>query len=104
MKISIQADPQTLYLIHAIVLKNTQLISTNKSGKSMCAELFEILAKRCIAYAANPNGKPRSFTLRYHLAEKLLELVKQKMMLGDLGVYENNKLELFKNDLHKKLL
>lgn len=102
MKINIKTDPETLFLVHKVVLQNTQNLTKNKSGKSMVIELFERISKTCISYSANANGKKRSVELRYHLAEKLLELVRTS--IGNFGVYENNKLEIFKNELHQKLL
>lgn len=105
MKITLKIDPETLFLLHNIVLQQRQFSLTGRnSGKSMTIELFEILSKRCISYSTNANGKNRSVELRFHLAEKLLDLAKTKLAERCLGVYEQNKLEIFKNDLHQKLV
>lgn len=70
----------------------------------MKVELFEILARRCVSYSSNPNGKPRIITLRYHLAAALLELITSGMKHPSLGIYEQNKIEILKNELHRLLL
>ena len=104
MKISIKTDPETLYLLHRLVLDAAQTSPGRSSGKSMRVELFEILARRCVSYSANPNGKPRTITLRYHLAAALLELITTVIKHPSLGIYEKNKLEICKNKLHRLLL
>ena len=104
MKITIKTDPETMFLLHRIVLDNSQTTGPRRSCKSMVIELFEKFSKHCISYTGNPNGKPRSIELRYHLADKLLELVKEVMQKASFGTFEHNKLEMFKNDLHQKLL
>jgi hypothetical protein len=105
MKTTIKIEPETLFLLHNVVLQHSQFSLTGRnSGKSMIIELFEILSKKCIAYSTNANGKKRSLELRFHLAEKLLELAKTELSKRSFGVYENNKLEMFKNELHQKLL
>lgn len=77
-----------------------------KESKSMKIELFEILSKRCIAYSLNPNGKSLNVTLKYHLANLVYEILSE--ILRDLrftpgGIYEANKLDMFKNQLHQLL-
>lgn len=101
MKVQVSIDPETLFLLHGLVMKAKQEIKRSSSN-SMIVELFEILAKRCVGYSANPNGKPRSVTIRFHLAEILLECVSASQW--SFGPFENNKLEMFKNTLHQKLL
>ncbi|WP_139422997.1 hypothetical protein [Chryseobacterium mulctrae] len=105
MKTKLKIEPETLFLLHTVVLQQSQFSLTGRnSGKSMIIELFEILSKKCIAYSTNANGKKRDLELRFHLAEKLLELTKTKLSDRSLGIYENNKLEIFKNELHQKLI
>ncbi|KMQ70330.1 hypothetical protein ACM44_13005 [Chryseobacterium koreense CCUG 49689] len=73
-----------------------------KAGKSMRMELFSILTQRCFSYTQNPNGKKLQLTLKYHLAALLYELVTDHNKFT--GIYENNKIEIFKNELHQKLI
>ncbi len=103
MKITIKIDPETLFLLQRISLERSQF-KTRNIGKSMRIELFEILSRKCIAYSTNPNGKPRTIELRFHLAAQLLEDVKNAINYDDSGTFEMNKLEIFKNQLHQKLL
>lgn len=105
MKITLKTDPETLFLLHRIVLEQSQQpVVGRRSGKSMIVELFEIMSKRCIAYTSNPNGKQRTLVLRYHLADKLLELITDTIVKRYYGTYEHNKLEIFKNQLHQEVL
>ena len=108
MKIPLKIPPETLFLIHRLVLDRAEKISifepTKKIQKSMLHEIFETLARSCVTYHANPNGKPRKLTLRYHLANQLYEMLIEQINNPKLGIYERNKLDLFKNDLHRLLL
>ena len=73
-----------------------------KTSKSMKIELFEILSKRCISYSLNPNGKKLNLTLKYHLVDLIYEILTGlKQSYG--GIYEANKLDMFKNELHQRL-
>lgn len=67
----------------------------------MKIELFEILSKRCIAYSINPNGKKLNMTLKYHLADLVYEILSD--LKYSFGIYEANKLDMFKNQLHQLL-
>lgn len=105
MKITIKIDPETLFLLHKVILEQTQMIANNvsaKVAKSMRIELFEILVKRCITYTSKADGKKMSLTIRYHLAEMLYKILCD--LHYSMGVYEANKLDMFKNQLHQKLL
>jgi len=106
MKITIKIDPETLFLVHSILVLKRNVFSTNlteKVNKSMTSELFEVITKRCFSYTSNPNGKKISLTIRFHLANFLCDII-MKQNKTALGNYEQNKLEMFKNDLHQKLL
>lgn len=73
-----------------------------RSGKSMRIELFEIISKRCISYSLNPNGKKLNLTLKYHLVDLVFDILSDlKKSYG--GIYEANKLDMFKNQLHQQL-
>lgn len=105
MKVTIKTDPETLFLIHKITNDHCQMIAANigrKTGKSMRMELFSILTHRCFSYTQNPNGKKLQLTLKYHLAALLYEIVTD--LRYSMGIYESNKIEIFKNELHQKLL
>ena len=104
MKITLKTDPETLFLLQKMVNNECQMIATNigrKSGKSMRIELFTLLTQRCFTYSSNPNGKKVQLTLKYHLAALVLEIIIS--LKNNFGVFEANKLEILKNDLHQKL-
>lgn len=104
MKAIIKTDPETLFLLHRIANDQKQGSANNigaKAVRSMKIELFTILTQRCFSYTANPNGKKLQLTLKYHLAALLYEIITD--LKFSLGIYEGNKLEIFKNDLHQKL-
>lgn len=50
------------------------------------------------------NGKPRTLSLWYHQAERILFLIIKYVNNPHLGVFEQNQLEKLKNELHQKLL
>ena len=106
MKITIKTDVETLFLLHKIVGQHGWYsfpkTIAERLKKSMITEIFEILNKRCFAYSANPNGRKMSVSFRYHLASLLFDIIRITELT--FGIYEANKLEIFKNELHKKLL
>ena len=105
MKITFKIDPETLHLVHRIVLGKCQkIVSTDRPcKKSMHVELWEIFSKKCISYNVNPNGKDRSISLRYHLVNEMYELLLTEINRPSLGVYERNKLDILKNKIHPLL-
>ena len=106
MKITIKIDPETLFLLHKIVLDSAQMIADNKArriGKSMRIELFDTISKRCIAYTSNPNGKDLSITLKYHLVSLVYDILEDRKFYPT-GICEVNKLDMLKNKLHQQLL
>lgn len=106
MKITLKLDPDTLAIAHKIACDEWHRCNNSKFDKSLRAELWEILSKKCIAYTNNPNGKPRIISLRYHLACVLQDCVNDFLLVKTrmFGTYEYNKLIMLKNDLHQKLL
>lgn len=106
MKITIKTDPETLILLHKLV--NEKRFSypatrIQKANRSLLDDLFEILTKRCFAYQNNANRKKISLSLKYHFASLLYDiLIDHQFSYG--GIYEQNKLEMLKNELHQKLL
>lgn len=106
MKITIKLDPETLHLMHRLILDKCQMIDYGipaRCGKSMLVELWEIFSKKCISYNVNPNGKDRSLSLRYHLVNEMYELLLAEINHPSLGVYECNKLDILKNKIHPLL-
>lgn len=106
MKINLKLHPDTLAIAHKIAVYEYNKCKSNKFKKSLRAELWEILSKKCIAYTNNPNGKPKTISLRYHLASVLQECVNDFLLVNmeAFGAYEYNKLIMLKNELHQKLL
>lgn len=107
MKVSTKTQPETLFLLQKLALNQTQRIARLRSDKILLSqqqELFQILSNKCINYTANANGKERKITLKYHLASVLFDMIVNAISINKLPLYEHNKLEMFKNDLHKKLL
>ena len=105
MKITVKTDPETLFLLHKMINSECQMIADNigrKSKKSLRLELFAIFTQRCFSYSQNANGKKLSITLKYHLAAVLYEVLVDARIWA--GIYESNKIEMFKNELHQKLL
>lgn len=106
MKITLKISPEALSLIHQLTLiecRSKAYNHSDKCKKSLCMELFEILAKKCISYTKNPNGKPRILSLKYHLAYYLYELLMAENYYRILSIYEANKLDMLKNNLHQLL-
>lgn len=107
MKISITTEPVTLFLLQKITLHKTQRIARVRSDKILLSqqqELFQMLSNKCINYTGNANGKPRKLTIKYHLASVLLDITVNTISDRILPLYEHNKLEIFKNNLHQKLI
>ena len=105
MNVSIKIDPETLFLLHKIISKSAQMIANTrvqKAEKSMRVELFGIISKRCITYSTNPKGKSLTLTLKYHLADIIWNIL--DAVQWSYGMYEFNKIEMLKNQLHQILL
>lgn len=105
MKVSIKTDPETLFLLHHVFKRGYGSFPKKKHEKvefSLMIEVFTQLTNRCMAYQSNPTGKKISMTFKYHLANFIWEQL-QKSEFNS-GIYETNKLEMFKNELHQKLL
>lgn len=106
-KIKIKISPEALFLIQKIENKYANLIPTHRTDKvqkSIRWELFQRLSSACFSYTANPNGKARTITMSYHLADRLHDDIVFTLMQNALGFYESNQLEMLKNELHQKLL
>lgn len=107
MKITFKIAPDILFFIQKMALKRTQQVtksSLDKFNLSLVKELFEILSKKCISYTSNHNGKDQKISLKYHTAYVLLQILLEEIKCNYLPPYEQNKLEILKNELHQKLL
>lgn len=107
MKTSFKIDPQTLFIIQKMALARTQVVaksSLDRFNLSLVNELFQTLSKKCISYTANPNGKERKISLKYHMAYVLLQILCEELQRKYLPPYEHNRIDMLKNDLHKKLM
>lgn len=105
MKITLKLDPETLSIAQKIVVEECNRYYKDKFGRSLREELREILSKKCIAYMATPNGKPRTISLRYHLAFILHDCLNDFLIRKSIfGTYEYNKIIMLKNILHPQLL
>lgn len=105
--IKIKIPPETLFLLHKIENQYSNLTaisSTEKIQKSIRQELFRKLTTSCMNYTKNPNGKPRTIELNYHLAHRLYDDIFFTLEQRVFGFYEANLLEMLKNELHQKLL
>jgi len=106
MKITLKIDPETLFLIQSILVLKRNIFPRSKEEKvnqSMTLELFDVISKRCFSYCSNPNGNKLSLGLKFHIASLLLDIILNQNKTA-FGNYEQNKLEIFKNELHQKLI
>lgn len=105
MNISIKIDPETLFLLHKVVLEETQMRANDRArrvAKSMRMELFAMISKRCITYSNNQNGKKMSINFKYYQADLVCKILDD--MNYSFGIYEANKLDMLRNQLHQKLV
>ncbi len=103
-KIKIKLTPETLFLLHAMMRNETQIIA-NRGIISQNQELLEILYKKCKNYTQNPTGTTRTLSLWHHQAERIFNIIIENLdNVRNLGVFERNQLETLKNELHQKLL
>lgn len=108
MKISVKLAPETLFLVHKVLLDEIQTkpadTRAKKALKSILIELFNVFVKKCISYGNNPNGKSRMVNLKYYQADKLCDILCSLLQSASFGMNEYNKLDMLKNELHQKLL
>ena len=107
MKISVKLAPETLFLVHKILLNEIQTPSDTRDKKvlkSILIELFNVFVKKCISYGNSPNGRSRTVNLKYYQADKLCDILCSLLQSASFGMNEYNKLDMLKNELHQKLL
>lgn len=109
MKVSFKIDKDTLYLLNAcfgLYRGNDTSHCKNRKDKSDMAMFFEVrsmLAKRWFSH--QETTKPLKFTMPYYLANFLLDFVIYQLTNSTgFGVFERNKMELLRNELHQKLI
>lgn len=108
MIISVKLAPETLFLVHKVLLDEIQTkpadTRAKKALKSILIELFNVFVKKCISYGSSPNGKSRTVNLKYYQADKLCDILCSLLQSTSFGMNEYNKLDMLKNELHQKLL
>lgn len=109
MTISIKIDSDTLFLMKAcfdLYRKNDLSHAKTRDEKSdmyLFFELRKIFEKKAVLH--EPNGKNFKMNFVYYLANKLYDFVCYQLQYNvSLGLYERNKIELLRNQLHQKLL
>lgn len=103
IKIKIKLIPEALFLLHSIFRTERRCLEP-KPIVSQNQELFLMLTTKCNNYMSSANGKPRTLSLWYHQAERILFAIIKYVNNPHLGVFEKNQLEKLKNELHQKLL
>ncbi|AGC39501.1 hypothetical protein JSO53_04135 [Riemerella anatipestifer] len=107
MKIQVKIEQETLLLLNRL-MANLDLFSrtlpNNKTGQSIMIELRDILFKKIVSTFSKEAEKPIKITLRYHTTEHLYLWVKNIQESTQLGAYENNKLEILKNQIHPSII
>lgn len=107
MKITIKISPEILHCLNhhleeiSIMPAHTH---DKKFHKSMAMELKQTIGRMCMRYCYNPNGKPRTLTLKYHVATSLYNMITLIMSKSNHGIYELSQLDQLKNNLHQQLL
>lgn len=109
MTISIKIDSDTLFLMKAcfdLYRKNDLSHAKTRDEKSdmyLFFELRKIFEKKAVLH--EPNGKKFKMNFVYYLANKLYDFICHQLQYNvSLGIYERNKIELLRNQLHQKLL
>lgn len=108
MIISVKLAPETLFLVHKVLLyeiqTNPAYTRTKKALKSILIELFNVFVKKCISYGNSPKGRSRTVNLKYYQVDKLCDILCSLLQSPYFGINEYNKLDMLKNKLHQKLL
>ena len=65
MIISVKLAPETLFLVHKVLLDEIQTkpadTRAKKALKSILIELFNVFVKKCISYGNSPNGRTEKY-------------------------------------------
>ena len=108
MKITINIDPETLFLVQKElqnIYGERRFYSMEERVKySQKLELSEIFTRKCMSYMVSQNGKNRQISLKYHQAYVLYQSILERLNMVGLGVLEWTKFDLLKNQLHQKLM
>ncbi|MDY3337811.1 hypothetical protein PG279_01295 [Riemerella anatipestifer] len=107
MKIQIKIDQETLQLLNKLMGDYGLLAKSlpkSKAGQSIVIELRDILFKKGISCFSNNQKTAAKISLRYHTVEALFLWIKYAQESTQLGAYENNKLEILKNQIHPSII
>ncbi|WP_161531293.1 hypothetical protein [Riemerella anatipestifer] len=107
MKIQIKIEQETLQLLNRLMGDYDLLAKSlpkSKTGQSIMIELRDILFKKGISSFANDTKKASKITMRYHTVECLYLWIKYTQESAQIGAYENNKLEILKNQIHPSII
>lgn len=107
MKITIKIDVFTLYSINRFIGRKSLFQELNIQGKSrqsQVIEIREIFLKKGVSVALKESVKSVNITLRYHLANVLMELLMVVLSFYCFAPLEATKIDQLKNQLHQKLL
>ena len=109
MKITIKIDSDTLFLLKAcfdLYRKNDLSHAKSRHEKSDMYLFFELRKTfELKAVSQEKTDKKFKMTFSYYLANKLYDFTCHQLQFNEaFGIYERNKIEFLRNDLHQKLL
>lgn len=109
MKITIKIDSDTLFLLKAcfdLYRKNDLSHAKSRHEKSDMYLFFELRKIfELKAVSLDRTDKKFRMTSPYYLANKLYDFICHMLQFNEaFGIYERNKIEFLRNDLHQKLL
>ena len=109
MKITIKIDSDTLFLLKACfdLYRKNDISHTKTREEKSNMYLFFQLRKTFELKAVSQEKTDKKFrmTFPYYLANKLYDFICHMLQFNEaLGIYERNKIEFLRNDLHQKLL
>ena len=109
MKITIKIDSDTLFLLKAcfdLYRKNDVSdceTRDEKASRYLFFELRNIFERKVISHEQSSKKFKMSFP--YYFANMMYEFICWQLQYNSgFGIYESNKIELLRNDLHQKLL
>lgn len=109
MKITMKTDSDTLFLLKAcfdLYRKNDISHAKTREQKSAMYLFFELRAVFTRkAVSCTGNTQTHRISLPYYLANIMYDFICDQLTYNEaLGVYERNKIEILRNELHQKLL
>lgn len=109
MKITIKIDSDTLFLLKACfdLYRKNDISDLGTRDEKADRYLFFELRKTFELKAVSQEKTDKKFrmTFPYYLANKLYDFICHMLQFNEaFGIYERNKIEFLRNDLHQKLL